>query len=66
VPVDEGELASLPSSVVNVAAVYGALRDDIVNDTVTAPTLVDAERLAHLVDDIGVAAADGCTTTPNA
>jgi len=66
VAVDDGETAALPDSVVNVARVYAALRDDIVNDASTAPSFDHAVRLSHLVDDILASAADGRTTTPTA
>jgi predicted dehydrogenase len=43
---------ALPDSVVNVAGVYRALRADVRDGTSTAPSFVDAVRLAHLVDDL--------------
>ena len=66
VDVDGGETATLPDSVVNVARVYAALRDDIAGGTRTAPSFADAVRLSHLVDDILTSAANGRTTTPTA
>jgi predicted dehydrogenase len=39
----------LPDSVVNVAGVYAALRDDILHGAGAAPTFADAARLAALV-----------------
>ena len=66
IAIDAGETAALPAAVVNVARVYAALRDDIVNGTVTAPSFAHAVRLSHLVDDIRASAADGRTTTPTA
>lgn len=50
VGVDAGELAGLPTSVVNVAGVYAALRDDVRAGTHRAPGPGDAVELAHLVD----------------
>jgi predicted dehydrogenase len=64
IPVDGGETGRLPDSVVNVAGVYAALRDDITTDNHNAPTFDDAVRLAHLVDDLLVAASTGSTVTP--
>lgn len=66
VEVADTETAGLPDSVVNVAGVYAALRDDIINGTSTAPTFQHAVRLSHLVDDILDSAASGRTTRPNA
>ena len=39
-------------SVVNVAGVYTALRDDILQNSSTAPTFDDAVRLSRLIDDV--------------
>ena len=50
--VDEGETRGLPEPVVNVAATYAALRDDIVNGSRTVTDFDHARRLTHLVDDI--------------
>jgi len=66
ITIDGGETAALPDSVVNVARVYAALRDDILTGAFTAPSFAHAVRLSHLVDDIRAAAADGRTTTPTA
>jgi predicted dehydrogenase len=63
VEVDRGETAALPDSVVNVARVYAALRDDILDDTSTAPNFDHAVRLSHLIDDILASAAEGRSTT---
>lgn len=66
VGIDDDATAALPDSVVNVARLYAALRDDIRHGTSTAPTFDDAVRLSHLVDDVLGAAATGATTTPTA
>jgi len=66
IEIDGGETRALPDSVVNVARVYAALRDDILSGAFTAPSFDHAVRLSHLVDDIRAAAADGRTTTPTA
>lgn len=66
IEVDPLETAQVPNSVVNVASIYAALRNDIRHDTTTAPTFQDAVRLTHLVDDIMAAADDGRRTTPSA
>ena len=57
--VDEGELTGLPEAAVNVAGVYAALRDDIANDTATAPDFDHAVRLTRLVDDMLASSAQG-------
>lgn len=64
--VDTRETEGLPESVVNVAGVYAALRDDITTDSHNAPSFDDAVRLAHLVDDLLTAADTGQTVTPTA
>lgn len=56
----------LHDSVVNVAGVYAALRDDIANWTSIAPELADAVRVSHLVDDVLSAASADRTVTPSA
>lgn len=66
VEIDAGETAELPDSVVNVARVYAALRDDILNATSTVPDFADAVRLSHLIDDIVASADEERTTTPSA
>ncbi len=58
-PVDEGELANLPEAAVNVAGVYAALRDDIVNGTAIAPDFEHAVRLTRLVNDLLTSSAEG-------
>ncbi len=62
--VDEGELATMPDAAANVAGVYAALRDDILNATQTAPDFEHAVRLTRLVDD--ALAASGSGTRKNA
>ena len=62
---DDGEVAALHGSVVNVAAVYATLRDDIIGGTSTVPDFGHAVRLSHLIEDIR-SAAGGQTTTPTA
>ena len=54
--VQEPSELGLVDPVVNVAGVYAALRDDIVNGTRTAPRFADAAHLARLVDAISRAA----------
>ncbi len=66
VAVDDQDTRELPDSVVNVAGVYTALREDVLHATSTAPDFDHAVHLAHLIDDIGTAAATGHTTTPTA
>jgi predicted dehydrogenase len=56
----------LPESAVNVSHVYAALRDDILNHTVTAPNFLHAVRLSHLIDDVLVSADLGRSVTPTA
>ena len=55
--VDEGELAAMPDAAANVAGVYAALRDDILNGTQAAPDFAHAVRLTRLVED-ALAASD--------
>jgi predicted dehydrogenase len=62
----DSEAAGLPAPVVNVAWVYAALRNDIVNGTSTTPDFGHAVRLSHLTDDIRTAATSGQTITPTA
>ena len=57
--VGEGELAGLPEAAVNVAGIYAALRDDIMNDTSLAPDFEHAVRLTRLVDDLLASSAEG-------
>ena len=49
--VDEGEVARLPDSAVNVAAIYAALRDDIAHGTSTVTGFPHAVRLARMIED---------------
>ena len=58
-PVDRGELTGLPSAAVNVAGVYAALRDDIVNGSAVAPDFKHAVRLTRLVDDLLESSSEG-------
>ena len=58
--VDEGELAAMPDAAANVAGVYAALRDDILNATQTTPGFDHAVRLTQLIEDI-LAASDSGT-----
>ena len=50
--VDEGELAAMPDAAANVAGLYGALRNDILNATQTAPDFDQAVRLTRLMGDV--------------
>lgn len=56
----------LPESIVNVAHVYAALRDDIVTGRSSAPSFDDAVRLAHLIDDLIASDEQHRTVSPNA
>jgi predicted dehydrogenase len=56
----------LPESAMNVAQVYAALRDDIINGTDTAPNFSHAVELSHLIDDLLTSAAQGRTVAPSA
>jgi predicted dehydrogenase len=56
-----GETAGLDESVVNVAGVWAALRDDLRDGTATAPSLDDALRLSRLLDDVRESANRGVT-----
>ncbi len=49
--VDEGELAPLVDTAINVAGVYAALRDDIMGDIRKSPDFEHAVRLTRLVED---------------
>lgn len=53
-------------SVVNVAHVYAALREDISSNTVTTPSFDDAVQLSHLIDDMIKADDEQVTRTPSA
>ena len=55
--VDEGELAAMPDAAANVAGVYAALRDDILNATHTTPDFDHAVQMTRLVED-ALAASD--------
>lgn len=57
--IDEGELAALPDTAVNVAGVYAALRDDIAHGSTIAPDFAHAVYLARLVDKVQSAAQTG-------
>ena len=57
--VEEGELSGLPDAAANVAAVYAALRDDILHGTFAVPDFDHAVRLARLVDDLLASSATG-------
>ena len=48
--VDEGEIASMPEEAANVASMYAALRNDILNATFTVPDFDHAVRLTRLMD----------------
>lgn len=50
--VDEGETDSMPDTAANVAGIYAALRDDIAQETSTAPDFDHAVHLARLMDDV--------------
>lgn len=63
VDIDSGQIGGLPDAVGNVACTYAALRDDIHHGTRTVPDFDHAVRLAHLVDGILAAAANGQTAT---
>ena len=47
---DEGESASMPDEAANVAGMYAALRNDILNATFTVPGFDHAVRLTRLMD----------------
>ncbi len=63
-PVDEGELASLPDAVLNVAATYADLRDDIAAGTAGVVGFAHAVRLARLVEDATASSQAGLRTKP--
>ncbi len=50
--VDEGEVAGLPAEAANVAAMYAALRNDIVSGTLTVPNFEHAAHLSKLLQDV--------------
>jgi len=66
IPIHDSATDALPDSVVNVARNYAALRDDVNDNTATAPTFDHALRLSHLVDDLTAAALSGATVTASA
>jgi predicted dehydrogenase len=57
--IDEGKLARLPEEAVNVAAIYAALRDDILNQTAMSPDFDHAVRLTRMIEDLLASSADG-------
>lgn len=57
--IDEGELANLPDTAVNVGAMYAALRDDIAQGSRTTPDFAHAAKLTTLLSDIRRASKDG-------
>ncbi len=57
-PVAAGPVAG-PETAVNVAALYAALRDDILNGTATAPDFGHAVRAARLLEDALASSATG-------
>ncbi len=65
--VDEGEVAALPAEVVNVAATYAALRNDVISGSFTAPDFQHAVRLARMIQEVlssaptGISIPDGLT-----
>lgn len=56
----------LPASIVNVAHVYAALRDDIALGSSDAPSFDDAVRLTHLIDDLIASDEQQRTVSPSA
>ena len=50
--VDAGEVAAMPTEAANVAAMYAALRTDIVSETSTTPDFDHAAHLAKLIHDV--------------
>ncbi len=56
--VKPGQVAE-PDTAVNVAGIYAALRDDILNETRTTPDFDHAVRMNQLVDDILAASSTG-------
>ena len=51
-PIDESEAGSMPAEAANVAAMYAALRDDILKGRATVPDFEHAVRLARLIDGV--------------
>lgn len=64
--VDEGELAAMPDAAANVAGMYAALRDDILNATQTAPGFDHAVRMTRLVEDALAASGSGARKAASA
>jgi predicted dehydrogenase len=60
------EAPELPESAVNVSHVYAALRDDILEGSVSAPNFRHAVQVSHLIDDLLASAAQGRSVTPTA
>ena len=50
--IDEGPLASMPDAAANVAGIYAMLREDILNDTRSAPDFAHAVRLKRFIDAV--------------
>jgi len=59
VRVDEAELSNLPDSAVNVAGIYAALRDDILNGSVGAPSFGHAAELTRMMEAVLRSSTDG-------
>lgn len=55
----DNEQAGLPDSASGVAGIYACLRDDINNNTSTAPDFTDALALARLLQAVELASASG-------
>ena len=64
--VDEGRFSSLPDSAVNVAGVYEALRDDIMNGSSTVTDFEHAVRLTRLTQDVLAESRNGPRATGDA
>ncbi len=58
-PVDQGELQAFSDEAANVAGVYALLRNDLQNNTRTAPDFAHAVRLSRLLDDVLASADQG-------
>lgn len=58
-PVDVTALNGLPDTAANVAAVYRALRSDILQDTRHAPDFDHAVRLTRMIDDVLASSSEG-------
>lgn len=55
---DEGELATFPDAAINVAGVYAALRDDILQGTYRVSGFDHAVHLSRLVEDVFLSSAE--------